>query len=136
MQFIALIGTVSLEIALVSRFWTRLFIWAWSISYVLTLPWLVIIPLVRRPPFGQADIMAATPQPSSNKIVETVSEAGMGCIFSFAEGWCLLRCLWNDEPCFLGGITCRLNIQYCTSSHRGAGVILAIPKIGQKAGPD
>jgi len=46
MQFIALIGTVSLEIALVSRFWTRLFALAWSLSYLLTLPWLVIIPLV------------------------------------------------------------------------------------------
>ena len=45
-QFIAIIGTVSVEIALVSRFWTRIFAVAWSLSYVLTFPWLIIIPLV------------------------------------------------------------------------------------------
>ena len=46
LQFIAIIGTVSVEIALVSRFWTRIFAAAWSLSYVLTFPWLIIIPLV------------------------------------------------------------------------------------------
>ena len=45
-MFIALIGVVTLEVALVSRFWTRLFALVWSLSYILTFPWLVIIPLL------------------------------------------------------------------------------------------
>ena len=48
-QFIALIGTVTLEIALVSRFWTKLFIAAWSLSYLFTFPFIIVIPLVASP---------------------------------------------------------------------------------------
>lgn len=46
-QFIAVIGTVTVEIAIVSRYWTRIFTVAWALSYAFTFPFLIIIPLVR-----------------------------------------------------------------------------------------
>ena len=45
-MFIAMIGTVSLEIALVSRFWTWPFFLAWFLSFTLAFPFLVLLPLL------------------------------------------------------------------------------------------
>lgn len=45
-MFIAMIGTVTLEIGLVSRFWTFPFFAVWLLSFVLAFPWLVLLPLL------------------------------------------------------------------------------------------
>jgi hypothetical protein len=42
-MFIAIIGVVSLEIALIARFWTWLFLAAWALSYAVTFPFLVML---------------------------------------------------------------------------------------------
>ena len=39
-------NTVAVQIALVSRYWTKLFTWAWALSAILTIPFLVILPLL------------------------------------------------------------------------------------------
>jgi hypothetical protein len=53
-MFIAMIGTVSLEIALVSRFWTFPFFLAWSLSFALAFPFLILLPLLLQA-FGTHD---------------------------------------------------------------------------------
>lgn len=40
-MFIGIIGVVSLEIALIARYWTWLFLAAWSLSYAVTFPFLI-----------------------------------------------------------------------------------------------
>ena len=47
-MFIAMIGVVSLEIALVTRYWTWPFALVWAGSYFLTWPWLAMLPLLYR----------------------------------------------------------------------------------------
>ena len=39
-MFIGIIGVVSWEIALISRFWTWIFILVWALSYAVTIPFL------------------------------------------------------------------------------------------------
>lgn len=46
--FVALLGTVTLEVALVARYWTWLFGVLTVLSYVLVYPYLVIFPLAGR----------------------------------------------------------------------------------------
>ncbi|KAK9806980.1 hypothetical protein WJX72_009386 [[Myrmecia] bisecta] len=53
--FIAIIGVVSAELALVSRFWTFPFALVWALSYLLVYPFLVIIPLLYKA-FGAYDV--------------------------------------------------------------------------------
>ncbi|KAK9839881.1 hypothetical protein WJX81_008363 [Elliptochloris bilobata] len=42
-MFISMIGVVSLEVALISRFWTGWFIAAWALSWALCFPWLILL---------------------------------------------------------------------------------------------
>lgn len=44
--FVALLGTVTLEVALVARYWTWVFFWFVVLSYVLVYPYMVIFPLL------------------------------------------------------------------------------------------
>ena len=48
-MFIALLGTVSLEVALVSRFWTWLFAFFLALSYFLVYPFEVPLPNLAKP---------------------------------------------------------------------------------------
>ena len=48
--FVALLGTVTLEVALVARYWTWLFGAFTVLSYALVYPYLVILPLAGEPP--------------------------------------------------------------------------------------
>lgn len=50
--FVALLGTVTLEVALVARYWTWLFGILTVLSYVLVYPYLVLFPLVGAPVAG------------------------------------------------------------------------------------
>ncbi len=45
-MFIAMIGVVSLEVMLVSRFWTGWFVAAWSLSWALCFPWLILLGVI------------------------------------------------------------------------------------------
>jgi hypothetical protein len=45
-MFIAMIGVVSLEVALVSRFWTGWFVAAWLLSWALCFPWLILLGMI------------------------------------------------------------------------------------------
>ena len=42
-MFIGIIGVVSWEIALISRFWTWIFIVVWALSYAITFPFLIAL---------------------------------------------------------------------------------------------
>lgn len=42
-MFIGIIGVVSWEIALISRFWTWIFIVVWALSYAVTFPFLIAL---------------------------------------------------------------------------------------------
>lgn len=44
--FVALLGTVTLEVALVARYWTWVFFWFVLLSYFLVYPYMVLFPLV------------------------------------------------------------------------------------------
>ena len=42
-MFIGIIGVVSWEIALISRFWTWIFMLVWALSYAITFPFLLAL---------------------------------------------------------------------------------------------
>ena len=42
-MFIGIIGVVSWEIALISRFWTWIFMLVWALSYAITIPFLLAL---------------------------------------------------------------------------------------------
>ena len=68
-MFIAMIGVVSLEVALVSRFWTGWFVAAWLLSWALCFPWLILLGMIYSAIRAYDSAMARRPRPRAPAVL-------------------------------------------------------------------